>query len=110
MNNLFLIAPVSLYWMFQKGRTAALPVKIMLGMILAITLIQSVAFGYTFVFRDGTQGESLTTEVRNNRVLKGMKTSPQKAAMFESVTAFADENELIGQEVILYGNISYNFV
>ncbi len=105
MNNLFLIAPVSLYWMFQKGRTAALPVKIMLGMILAITLIQSVAFGYTFVFRDGTQGESLTTEVRNNRVLKGMKTSPQKAAMFESVTAFADENELIGQEVILYGNI-----
>lgn len=107
MNNLFLIAPVTFYWMFQflKGRKAVLPVKMMLAMIIVITLIQSTAFGYTFVFRDGTQGEALTTEVTQNRVLKGMKTSPQKAAMLESVTEFADSNGLVGKEVILYGNI-----
>ncbi len=107
MNNLFLIAPVTFYWMFQflKGRKAVLPVKMMLAMIIVITLIQSTAFGYTFVFRDGTQGEALTSEVTRNRVLKGMKTSPQKAAMLESVTEFADSNGLVGKEVILYGNI-----
>ena len=107
MNNLFLIAPVTFYWMFQflKGRKAVLPVKMMLAMIIVITLIQSTAFGYTFVFRDGTQGEALTSEVTRNRVLKGMKTSTQKAAMLEALTEFADSNGLIGKEVILYGNI-----
>ena len=105
MNHLFLIAPISLYWMFQKGKNAALPVKMMLAMILAVTLIQSIAFGYTFVFRDGTQGEALTTEMTNNRVLKGMKTSEQKAAMLSSVTKYVYDNDLTGNEVILYGNI-----
>ena len=105
MNHLFLIAPISLYWMLQKGKNAALPVKMMLAMILAVTLIQSIAFGYTFVFRDGTQGEALTTEMTNNRVLKGMKTSEQKAAMLTSVTKYVYDNDLTGNEVILYGNI-----
>ena len=105
INHLFLIAPISLYWMLQKGKNAALPVKMMLAMILAVTLIQSIAFGYTFVFRDGTQGEALTTEMTNNRVLKGMKTSEQKAAMLSSVTKYVYDNDLTGNEVILYGNI-----
>ena len=105
MNHLFLIAPISLYWMLQKGKNAALPVKMMLAMILSVTLIQSIAFGYTFVFRDGTQGEALTTEMTNNRVLKGMKTSEQKAAMLSSVTKYVYDNDLTGNEVILYGNI-----
>jgi len=105
MNHLFLIAPISLYWMFQKGKNATLPVRMMLTMILVVTLIQSIAFGYTFVFRDGTQGEALTTEMTNNRVLKGMKTSEQKAAMLTSVTKYVYDNDLTGNEVILYGNI-----
>ena len=105
MNHLFLIAPISLYWMFQKGKNATLPVRMMLTMILVVTLIQSIAFGYTFVFRDGTQGEALTTEMTNNRVLKGMKTSEQKAAMLSSVTKYVYDNDLTGNEVILYGNI-----
>lgn len=118
MNNLFLIAPVTFYFLFQflqalyqnsfkiNAKTPYLqPLVILLGMVLLITYLQSALFGYRFVFRDGTMGEPLNTTITQNEVLKGMVTSKQKAEMLESVTAFAKENQLIGKQVILFGNI-----
>ena len=118
MNNLFLIAPVTIYFLFQflqesyqnsfttNAKTPYLqPLVILLGMVLLITYLQSTLFGYCFVFRDGTVGEPLDTTITQNEVLKGMVTSKQKAEMLESVTAFAKENQLIGKKVILFGNI-----
>ena len=115
INNLFLIAPITWYWLIRFGKSIKdmpeekknwfCPIRIMIYTILVITFVQSSLFGYTFVFRDGTQGEALDTKITENEVLRGMLTSSQKAYMLESVTKYAKESGLIGKEVILYGNI-----
>ena len=43
--------------------------------------------------------------MENNPVLKGIRMSKEKAEWLSSVSAYVQEQELIGREVILYGNI-----
>lgn len=119
INNLFLVAPVVLYWLvvfirtdsrelishLGKIRISFFPVKCMLIMVLCIMFFQSICFGSTFVFRDGMLGEKRDTIITENAVLKGMHTNRKTAESIEGITQFCLENQLGGKTVILYGNI-----
>jgi len=119
INNLFLVAPVVLYWIVVfirtvpeefishegKGVVSSYPVKCMLVMILCATFFQSICFGSTFVFRDGMLGEKRDTVITGNAVLKGMRTNRTTAESIEGITEYCLEHQLTDRKVILYGTI-----
>lgn len=118
-NNLFLIAPFVL-WMLgrflgQLPQKAALlrgklhfftfPVKALCVLMLLMLGIQSLLFGWTYVFMESKGGQNLHTKIENNDILKGMYADPEHAQELESISAYANERGLAGREVILYGYI-----
>lgn len=127
INNLFLVAPFSLWMLFrflkqlpQKEiqieikrkvkRKATLhfsvfPIKTLLVSMLFMLGVQSLLFGYTYIFTESKGGENLHTKIQNNDILKGMYTDPEHAQALESISVYATENHFKGQEVILYGYI-----
>lgn len=119
INNLFLVAPVVLYWIVifiyrsagklgcckEKIMVSAYPVKCMLVMVLGITFFQSICFGGSFVFRDGMSGEKRDTVITENAVLKGMHTNRITAESIEGITQYCQDNQLTDKKVILYGTI-----
>ncbi len=116
MNNLFLVAPLVLYWisLYVKGNRnpkigrieiERFPITAILVMVIAVTLLQSVGFGFTFVFRDGTLGEKRDTRIYKNNVLYGMYTNRENAETIEGITEYCEQKQLQGKKVILYGDI-----
>lgn len=119
INNLFFAAPVALYalWLclrrlpgeiaclHGKIRLSMFPVKGMAGMILAMLLVQSVGFGFGYVFSESNGGEDLHTPVKGNPVLSGMYTSADRAAVLEELYTCLEEEQLRDRKIILYGNI-----
>lgn len=121
LNNLFVAAPYTLWqcWLFLKNVTdkkinlgrqkqitvQMLAVKSILTAFLAIFLFQSVMFGAKFVFAEGTGVQDISAEVTNNEVLKGIKMSSERAEWMSSISAYVEEKNLQGREVILYGQI-----
>lgn len=116
MNNLFLAAPYTLWecWKFarrvpepqiRKLTLPMFPVKGILAAFLAMVLFQCGGFGWGFVFAEATGVQNITAVIENNSVLRGVKTSPERAAWMEELSAYANEHNLAGQEVILYGEI-----
>ncbi len=119
MSNLFIVAPFTLWMLFRFIKWApqkitllktsitifSFPVKAMIiGMLLMIG-IQGVMFGATYVFTEAQGGKNLNTKIENNDILKGMLTNTEHAVPLESISAYVNENELKGKEIILYGFI-----
>ena len=117
VNNLFLVAPVVLYVIEQllyeekrvmiknKLEISLFPIQaVLVGFVFAV-FVQSVLFGSCFVFRDGTDGAKRDCKVENNDVLAGMRTTKQNAVNLQGLNDYLAENELIGEEVLLYGNV-----
>ncbi len=121
INNLFFVAPVVLWMLWKllkkipelkicsfKGKTLYLysyPFKALVGMIVAMLLLQSILFGCTFVFVESDGGKNLHTKVENSDILKGMYTDESHGQTLQKVTEYVTEHDLKGKEVILYGNI-----
>lgn len=121
LNNLFVAAPYTLWqcWLFLKNVTdkrinigkrkhitlQTLAAKCILTAFLAMFLFQSVMFGAEFVFAEGTGVQDISAKVTNNEVLKGIKMSPERAEWMNSISAYVEEKDLQGREVILYGQI-----
>lgn len=116
MNNLFVAAPYTLWesWRFCKRVTgkrikgilcSAFPVKGILLAFLGMCLFQFGGFGTKFVFAEATGVYNVTASVENNAMLKQIKMSPQKAQLMTEISEYAEEAQLQGQEVILYGYI-----
>ena len=112
LNNLFLAAPYTLWqcWRFlrhvkENVRLSVLAAKGLLGAFLAMCLFQFGAFGVVFVFAEATGVQKADTYVENNEVLRGIRMSADKAQWLSSLNNYVNENELQGQEVILYGKI-----
>ena len=118
MNNLFIVAPYTLWecWKFCclkkttivcniKLPISPLPAQTILVAFLVMCFFQFVAFGACFTFVEATGAQQITAQVDNNEILKGVKMHPDRAKWLEEITAYVDENDLKGREVILYGYI-----
>ncbi len=118
INNLYLAAPVTLWqctrfffasakdWKARNAAGALLAsAKGVLGVVLAIFLLQAGLFGTSFVFAEATGVQNIGAEVTNVPVLKNVKMSGDKAAAIEGLAAFLAENELDGSEAVFYGKV-----
>ncbi len=115
-NNLFIAAPFALWqfirigmeWKQIKIRSLELslfPLKAVLGVFIGLVLCQSVGFGTRFVFVETRGATDTVAQVTNNEVLQGIRMSPERARWMEEITAYVQEQELQGREVILYGQV-----
>lgn len=104
INNLFLIAPVTLYFL-QKFLPDSYPVRAAAAGCLIVTAVQSFGFGMQFVFRDGSFAEKRDTKVENNAILKGMYTTKENAEALSGLTDFWEREQMQGTSVILYGDV-----
>lgn len=116
LNNLFVAAPYALWesWRFIKnGREKKIasviinpfPVKCILAAFLLLCCFQFGGFGARFVFAEATGVQDISAAVENNEILKNVKMSQEKAKWMTELTAYVQENDLQGQEVILYGKV-----
>lgn len=127
MNNLFIAAPYTLWecWKFcclkkftckMSGKVSAkccsngltvspLPAQAILVAFLAMCFFQFVGFGVGFSFVESTGAREVTAQVDNNKILKGVKMHPDRAKWLEEISAYVNENDLRGREVILYGYV-----
>lgn len=116
LNNLFLAAPYTL-WEVEKfvrgtGKTkiahviiSPAPAKGVLAAFLLLCAVQFGGFGVKFVFAEATGVQHADAAVENNEVLKNIRMSADKAKLLTDLSRYVNENQLQGQEVILYGDI-----
>lgn len=116
LNNLFVAAPYTLWqsWRFFRNaeekwigkiRLSAFPIKGALAAFLLLCLFQFGLFGVHFVFAEATGVQNADSYVENNEVLRNIRMSEDKALWLTELSAYVGENNLQGQEVILYGRI-----
>ncbi len=110
-NNLFIAAP----FIFAEGMKyigknkveCLWPAKIGLTVMCFALMVQSLLFGWTFTFRDAGFTTGIDTTITQNRVLKGMRTTSERARQIEELSLYVYENDLCGREVLLYGEIPF---
>lgn len=108
INNLFLTAPYvlwNIYRLCRKDNIRLFAVKAMAVMFSAIFIFQSIGFGVKFVFEESEGAIEFEAKVENNDVLKGVYMSRERADRMEEISAYVSDRQLIGKEVILYGDI-----
>lgn len=116
MNNLFVAAP---YTLWESGKLfryvkekkiahvtiSAFPAKAVLAAFLLLCAVQFGGFGIRFVFAEATGVQEADAFVTNNPILKNIRMSPDKAECMTELSAYVTENNLQGEEVILYGKV-----
>ena len=108
LNNLFVIAPVVL-WLFRRlaqrslHRRSAFAWRAMTVGICAAVLVQGSLFHVRYSFRDGTDGTKRTASVSMPK-LAHMKTTPERAALLEELSA-ACGTVSGGGNVLVFGNV-----
>jgi len=112
LNNLFIAIPYTFGEVWKFGRKAqdsggvpTFPAKGVLVAFLGLFCFQSVLFGGRFTFAEATGVQDISAHVENNPVLKGVHMSVEKAEWMSSLSAYVAEQDLVGKEVILYGDI-----
>lgn len=122
MNNLFIAAPYTLWEIYKFIKNigdikapifknsgclliSAYPIKCILFSFLLMFLVQCAGFGMVFVFAEATGAQDMTAKMTNNEILAGVKMSPERARWMTEITEYVDENGLVGEDVILYGQI-----
>lgn len=120
INNLFVAAPYVLWqaarftrWSLQgtgetmwwKQLVSLLPAKVALWAMILLLLIQGAGFGAMFTFAEATGVQDVSSKVNNNEVLAGVKMSEERAQLMTELSAYVEEKELAGREVILYGQL-----
>lgn len=117
MNNLFLVAPVSVYLIGKIWKTLRADTKLRADrrfaagsvclMILVCTMVQSILFGHCFLFHDAEAAVQQKTvgALKCSTVVSGMKTTAVKKQAMEGLDGFLYESGLNKERVILYGDI-----
>lgn len=114
LNNLFLAAPYTLWesWRFlrkteedkiSRAIINPFPAQCILVSFLLLCAIQFGAFGAVFCFAEAHGVREIGAQVENNAVLKKIRMSEEKARWLTELSRFVAENDLAGQEVLLYG-------
>lgn len=116
INNLFLVAPVSL-WLLRRlmqrmgDEQVNFPWQAMITMVIAVALLQGTVFHFLFAFGDGTTGEKRDCYSVIPKVSKMKTTSYNQSSLDELYAALADR-ELLEDKVLLFGavpGLSYIF-
>lgn len=108
INNLFLAVPYVLWGMYKFCRKADIrffATKAMAVMFLALFFVQSAGFGVRFVFAEAGKDITMDAKVENCGAIKGISMSAEKADRMEEIAQYVSDRQLIGREVILYGDI-----
>lgn len=110
-NNLFLIAPfifaMGMKYIGVKKNELLWTTKLALVVMIFMLMLQSLLFGWTFTFRDEGFMVGIDTAIRENRVLRGMYTSGERAELIDELSAYVYDADLTGKKVILYGEIPF---
>ncbi len=110
-NNLFLIAPftfaMAMKYIVLKKTEILWPTKIVISVCGIVLMIQSILFGWVFTFRDAGFTTGINATITENRVLKGMRTTSERAEWIEELTVYVYDNNLCGRTVLPYGNIPF---
>lgn len=109
MNNLFLVAPFTLWicyklWLKARKSVMYFPWQAFAATIILMTLIQGVGFGCTYVFRDGIHGEKRDAQVENSQILKGMYTTSENADSLAELISFCNENPVTKDPILIWGD------
>lgn len=116
LNNLFLAGPYTLWqcWNFMRDvgekriwkiRLSAFPVKCVLAAFMVMCCFQFSMFGAAFVFAEATGVQQADSYVENNPILRDVRMSEDKARWMTELSQYVQEEELQGNEVVLYGRI-----
>lgn len=126
INNLFVVAPFTIWCAYRWFRLAGgdiyqdldrslygklkknirqLPWQSMLLIFGIMLCVQSTGFHWGFVFGDGVWGEKRDTFVAEPPKAEGIYTNRENAECLSDLTVYVRENNLIGRQVILYGEI-----
>lgn len=110
-NNLFIVAPFvfagGMKYIGSNKAECMWPAKTGLAVMCFFLMLQSLLFGWTFTFRDAGFTTGIDTTITQNRVLKGMRTTSERARQIEELSTYVYENGLCGKEVLLYGEIPF---
>ncbi len=113
-NNLYIIAPIVLgsvpFLFVNKKRDAqkkwqinTVAAKIVVYMLIGVVLLQTFMFHLFFVY--GSSGVMTESKAEvNNEILKWMRTSEENAEMLSGLSEYMVENNLAGEECIVYSN------
>lgn len=115
MNNMFLIAPYTLWmcWLIGKKTwkrsipwkgSIHFPWQAFVVLILLMTFVQGIGFGCNYVFRDGIYGEKRLYTVDNSPVLKGMYTTKENAESLTGLIDFCQKNGVGDTPILLWGD------
>ena len=116
MNNLFLALPY-MYWHFyrfckyvgsfrwKRITISALPAKCLFGGFFLLFFVQVGLFGRSFVFAEGTGVQDVSAQVTNNKTLKGVWMSGERAGWMQEISEYVNTRGLAGKDVLIYGQI-----
>lgn len=119
INNLFLVAPVTiaLLWQYiaarkwfetkENGAMIQFICKSMMIFVCTCVAVQSILFGIRFVFHDVAEStnEYIKAEITGSISTTGIRTTVDKAAELDNLGGYLTENDLLDKEVVLYGDI-----
>lgn len=108
LNNMFFVLPAFLYLLvrFTGNNEHFRGIRYSIVLFTLGFLFQCVMFGKCFVFRDGVNQIPRDTEVYNADVVKGMKTTYERAGHMQGMFDFWKEENLAGTPLLLYGDVS----
>ena len=114
LNNLFLVAPITVYafvkWFRRrykpKQRILHFPWRVMVSVLAIMILVQSVGFHFNFVFRDGMDGTKRDMKMESPKSVAGMMTTQKNAEELGGLLAYLEtEKAQRGDaEAIFYGD------
>ena len=119
INNLFIAAPVVLFLCYNelfKGRNfyelldleaknTMVATRITIALLFVSIFVNSILFGFVFIFRDSGFPYNNHYEIEGNSVLVGMHTNKERKAVIENLTQYVKDSGLEGHSAIFYGNL-----
>ncbi len=110
MNCMYLSAPYliwKLYTLFnavrENRKEKMLAPMIVVYIATFAFILQSIMFGFTYVYQEGNNTGVRDSFVSSNKVLKGIRMSSERAELLQDMTDHINENGLTGHEAIVYG-------
>ncbi len=114
INNLFIIAPVSLLLVRElfraaenRGAAAAFPIKTVTVFILICVMAQSLLFGVNFVFHDKADSKNPRAALilESTDTADGLMTTAAQKEAIEALDSFLAQNSLTSKRIITFGDV-----